>query len=316
MRSEFSSPFSQIVGVSKSIRKVCEQARQVSRTTATVLLLGDSGTGKELFARAIHEASGRSRGMIVGLCSSLRGELAEVILHGQEFHHNDSRAKGFPKPGWFEQADGSSLFLDEVAEIPLQVQPSLLRALQERQVQRWLGHEWIPTRFRLIAATNRNLEAMVNDGEFREDLYYRLNVVPLRIPALRDRREDIPLLAIHFLGYFCKLHERQRRLKDGVVEHLMQYAWPGNVRELSNAIERGVLLSVDETIVIEDLGLGKEVVHRDRTSISRFDASEAEVLRQAIEENGGNRAKTAKALGISARNLRYKVARLRRLGLL
>jgi DNA-binding NtrC family response regulator len=226
---------------------------RIARLPSPVLILGETGTGKELLARRIHNLSSRTGDFVIGNCANLRGELAEVMLHGQEIHHNDPRARGYPKPGWFEQADGGTLFLDEIGDLPLEAQASLLRVLQERQVRRLLGDEWIPVDFRLVAATNRDLEIDLASNAFRRDLYFRLCAFAVKVPPLRQRRMDIPRLVEHFRCKYNSLFLRSVALSPDIVAFLSNRDYPGNIRELENIVQRFVALSLSDDPSIDEL---------------------------------------------------------------
>ncbi|EKT53460.1 sigma 54-interacting transcriptional regulator [Providencia sneebia] len=243
--------FSDIIYQSEAMRNVLEQVDLVATSDSTVLILGETGTGKELIARAVHRLSDRhNRAMIKMNCAAVPSGLLESDLFG----HDKGAFTGATTThiGRFEMADKSTLFLDEIGDMPLELQPKLLRVLQEREIERIGGNKVIPVDVRLIAATNRNLKLMTDDREFREDLYYRLNVFPIYIPALRERTEDIPLLATYFTQ---KIAQRMNRKIDCIprdaLEQLTLYPWPGNVRELENVIERAVILTRGNTLNIQ-----------------------------------------------------------------
>jgi Nif-specific regulatory protein len=242
-----------MVGSSPQMLAVYEQVHLVARSRATVLITGESGTGKELVAKAIHFNSDRSRRPFVRLsCASLPATLLESELFGHE--RGAFTGALARKPGRFELAQGGTIFLDEVGEIPLELQVKLLRVLQEREFERLGGRETLQVDVRVVAATNRDLAREVREGRFREDLYYRLNVVPIHLPPLRERREDVPLLAHHFLQRFC---DENGKVLEGftreALDALVRHEWPGNVRELENTVERGVVLARKWTIGAEDL---------------------------------------------------------------
>jgi len=228
-------------------------ADRIARLPSNVLILGETGTGKELLARRIHERSGRRGPFVVGNCANLRGELAEVILHGQEMHHNDPRARGFPKPGWFEQANGGTLFLDEVGDMPLEAQASLLRVLQERKVRRVLGVDEIEVDFRLLSATNHALKQEAQAGIFREDLFFRLEAFPITVRPLRERRADIPELVQTFRRKYCAEFGLQIEFSEEIISYLSRRDYPGNVRELENLVQRFVALSTSLQPSLEDV---------------------------------------------------------------
>lgn len=241
----------EIVGQSAAIRKVLLQVEKVARTDSTVLLLGETGTGKELMARAIHNLSRRkSRGMIKLNCAALPSTLIESELFGHEKGaYTGAVAR---KIGRFEAADGSTIFLDEIGELPLELQAKLLRVLQEGQFERVGSNDPVMVDVRVIAATNRDLVKAVKEGMFREDLYYRLNVFPIAIPPLRERREDIPSLVWAMVQEFSKLFDKSiERIPKKNMETLEQYPWPGNIRELRNAVERAMILSSGATLVVD-----------------------------------------------------------------
>jgi transcriptional regulator with GAF, ATPase, and Fis domain len=245
--------YSEIIGESPEIKKVFRMVTQVASADSTVLLLGETGTGKELIARAIHNASPRKNKLMIKInCAALPANLIESELFG---HERGSFTGAFERRiGKFELANNGTLFLDEIGEMPLELQVKLLRALQEKEIERIGGRTTIKTDVRIIAATNRDLEKLMEEGKFREDLYYRLNIFPIRLPALRQRREDIPQLAAHFLRRFCKkAGKKLSTLSDKALEQLQQYHFPGNIRELEHLIERNVLLTTGDTINTFDL---------------------------------------------------------------
>src|SRR5574341_2204554 len=251
-----------IVGRSKRMREIYDAVEQVSQTRATVLIRGESGTGKELIARAIHYNSPRAAGPFVRLnCAALPQGLLESELFGHE--KGAFTGATAAKKGRFELADGGSLFLDEIGDIPMSVQVRLLRVLQERCFERVGGTKTIAVDVRIIAATHQDLEAAIARGEFREDLYYRLNVVPLLLPPLRERREDIPLLIEHFLAKYNRANNRKVRITGRVLQAMLNYDWPGNVRELENCVERMVIMVRRKLVLPEDLPLPVETVPDD-----------------------------------------------------
>jgi DNA-binding NtrC family response regulator len=246
-------PAADLVGKSPAMNRVFELIDSVAPSDATVLVQGESGTGKELVARAIHRASSRRYNpMVVVHCAAL----AEGILESELFGHEKGAFTGanYHHKGKFEQADGGTVFLDEIGEISGKVQVELLRVLEEKHVTRVGGKQPIPVDFRIVAATNRDLRALVDDGRFREDLFWRLDVVTIDLPPLRERPDDIPLLAEHFVERFCRAMSRPpARLSPGALEAIRRHPWPGNVRELQNAIERALVLGNGETIEAEHL---------------------------------------------------------------
>ena len=298
-----------VIGNSEAMRRVMDMVVQVAPSDATVLVLGESGTGKEVIARALHEASDRARGPFVKVsCAALPDSLLEAELFGYErgaFTGAERR-----KPGRFELADGGTLFLDEIGDIPLEMQVKLLRVLQEREFERLGGTQTLSVDVRVIAATHRDLRKFVDKGLFREDLYYRLAVIPLEIPPLRRRPEDVPLLAAHFAARYARDPERVPVLLPETNEALVAYDWPGNVRELENAIERAVVLSKDGAIEPRDLppSVGAGGGEREGAYLrvplgTPLRQVEALVLDQALELSGGDKQRAAQLLGISARTI-------------
>ena len=312
--------FSNIIGRSKPVREILDRIRRVADTKSTVLLLGESGTGKELFARAIHYNSPRKdRPLVTVNCGAIPGNLLESELFG----HATGAFTGADREslGLFEEAHGGSLFLDEVGEIPLELQVKLLRAIQEGEIRRLGENQARRVDVRYIAATNRDLEADVEAGRFREDLFYRLNVVPVRIPPLRERREDIPMLAKYFLDKHCEAHGRGRKiLSPELIEALMASPWRGNVRELENAVEQAVVLSEGEVLGPGDFHGSPPPTTSEvevRLPRDRFDfkgtieavtaAAERQLIDMALRKVEGNRTRAAELLGIGRRTLLYKI---------
>ncbi len=308
--------FEQIISVSEAMEEAINLAGRAAPSKATVLITGESGTGKELIARAIHYTSPRKNESFVAVnCAALSENLLESELFGHEkgaFTGADRQRKGR-----FEIANWGTLFIDEVGEIPLTIQVKLLRVLQEQTFERIGGTESISVDVRIVAASNRNLEEMIQDGQFREDLYYRLNVVRINIPPLRKRKSDIPLLVDYFLK---KYSEENNKPINGIskesMDLLMKYDYPGNVRELENIIEQAVVLSRGDLITSKDLpmtvqGMKQEFKKRDPfeegTFIERVEAFEKEMINQALEETQGVQTRAAKILGITERHLRYKL---------
>jgi Nif-specific regulatory protein len=304
--------FSHLVGNSNEMRQVYEQVTQVARSNATVLLRGESGTGKEMIANAIHYNSLRSKRPFIKInCAALPDTLIESELFGHERGAFTGADK--LKRGRFEMADGGTLFLDEIGDLPLQTQIKLLRVLQEREFERLGGTETIRANIRLITATNKNLEEAIANGEFREDLYYRLNVFSIFLPPLRQRRSDILLLAEHFLEKYEAEHgKRIRRISTPAIDMLMSYHFPGNVRELENAIERAVL--VCDTNVIHGHHLpptlqtaetsGTETRMTLASAIASF---ERDLIVDTLKSTSGNIAKAARQLESTERILGYKI---------
>jgi DNA-binding NtrC family response regulator len=245
----------ELVGQSPPMQKVLEMLRTVAPTDTTVLITGESGTGKELVARAIHNLSPRRfMPLVVIHC----GALTETLLESELFGHEKGAFTGaqYRKKGKFEVAEGGTVFLDEISDISLKTQTDLLRVLQEREITRVGGTQTIKVDFRAIAATNRDLEAKVKEGTFRPDLFYRLNVFEIRLPSLRERREDIPLLVDHFIRKYARaMNKRFTSISKPAVDILMHYDWPGNVRELENAIERAMVIGREPEIQVSDFPL-------------------------------------------------------------
>jgi len=309
-----------MVGRSAPMQELFRAIERVARSKASVLIRGESGTGKELVARALHDLGPRSDGPFVAVnCAAIPETLLESELFGHERGaFTDAREQ---RIGRFEAAGGGTLFLDEVGEIAPTMQGKLLRALQERVIERLGGAHPIPVDVRIVAATNRDLEASIQAGEFRSDLYYRINVVPLTIPPLRQRREDIPLLAEHVLARISTEAGRGKMsLAPEAAELFQGYAWPGNVRELENALERAAALSDRDELQAADLPevvvegarmatLGEQV----RAGRLGFDEAvarfESELLREALESSGWNQTQAAAQLGITRRQLKLKIDR-------
>jgi Nif-specific regulatory protein len=304
--------FTHLVGNSNAIRQVYDQVAQVARSNATVLLRGESGTGKEMIANAIHYNSLRSKRPFVKInCAALPDTLIEAELFGHE-KGAFTGADRFKK-GRFEMAEGGTLFLDEIGDLPLQTQIKLLRVLQEREFERLGGTQTIKSNIRLITATNRNLEEAIAKGEFREDLYYRLNVFSIYLPPLRERKSDILLLAEHFLEKYEHEHDKRvRRISTPAIDMLMAYHFPGNVRELENAIERAVLVCDSNVIhghhlppTLQTAELSDTVTAV--TLASAVKAFERDMIQDALKSTKGNIAKAAKQLDSTERILGYKI---------
>jgi len=308
--------FEHIVGRGLPMRAVYERVHQVSPTMATVLITGESGTGKELVARAIHNCSPRKAEPFVVLNC---GALPETLLESELFGHERGAFTGAlaTTSGRIEQADGGTLFLDEVSEMSSKTQVDLLRVLQEREFRRVGGVKPITVDARFIAATNKNLEDAVKAGRFREDLYYRLAVVPITLPPLRERPEDIPLLATVFLREFCAQYERPEKwLLPSTLQALRDYAWPGNVRELRNLVER--LVVTVQNRVIRPVHLPSTILtgeHPERSVTVPLGIPlrvvEEQIIRRILKELTSHRERAAKLLGISPRALHYKIRRYR-----
>ncbi|MEP6718949.1 MAG: sigma-54 dependent transcriptional regulator [bacterium] len=299
------SGFGRLIGSSQSLEKTLKQARAVADTSATVLIIGENGTGKEMLARAIHEESQRARGPFVGVsCAALPESLIESELFGHE--KGAFTSANYSRQGRFELANGGTLFLDEIVELTPSVQVKLLRVLQERAFERVGGTKTLTVDIRLIAASNRDLETEVEAANFRRDLFYRLNVVPLVLPPLRDRAEDIPGLAAHFAAKAAEKHGRATpQLQPALVDSLHEYEWPGNVRELENLMERLVLLDRGATLGLEFLPEKMLKVQptpgvaSDKTFEGAVTALKRRLIVTALEAENGNKVAAAKRLGIS-----------------
>ena len=304
--------FGNILGEHPSMQRLMKNVAQVARSRATVLIHGETGTGKELIAAAIHQNSKRKNQPFIRLnCASL----SETLLESELFGHERGSFTGAVarREGRFKQADGGTLFLDEVSEIPMSVQIKLLRFLQEREFERVGGNETLKVDVRVVAATNRNLKQRVEDGRFREDLFYRLKVVQLDVPPLRVRRSDIPLLAHSFLRKYAAENDRTvQGLAEDALQHLMIYPWPGNVRELENAIERSVVMCEGDLIERDDLPTS---AHGDLQNgsvmalipgITMTELERIAILR-TLDAVDGSTARAAEILGISQRKIQYRV---------
>lgn len=305
----------QMTGNSSSMRDVYRQIAQVASSSTTVLIRGETGTGKELVARAIHQKSPCVQGPFVAVnCAALPESLLESELFGHEKgSFTGATAK---RIGRFEAADGGTLFLDEIGEMSLSAQSRLLRAIQEKEIQRIGGSESIKVNVRLICATNRNLENDVKDGRFREDLYYRVNVFTIVLPPLRERGADVLLLSDYFVRKYSKLHDKEiERISTSAIDMLSAYHWPGNVRELENVIERAVIVATGDvidghdlppTLQIKDTALqGK----RNDTFDKLVAAYEKELITDALKDARGNQTEAAKMLGTTKRIIQYKVTK-------
>jgi DNA-binding NtrC family response regulator len=310
-----------LIGTSAALERVAKQARAVADTSATVLLAGENGTGKEVLARAIHEESPRRDAPFIAVsCAALPEQLIESELFGHE--KGAFTGATAAKKGRFELADTGTLFLDEIGELSQSVQVKLLRVLQERSFERLGGTKTVTVDIRLIAASNRDLERDVDAGRFRQDLFYRLNVVPLTLPPLRERREDIPVLAAHFAARASEKHNRATpSLEPALIDALAEYDFPGNVRELENLIERLVVLSASPRLGTEHLPEKMLIVASVATSDQPHAADETtlegatialrrRLLNSALQAEGGNRVAAARRLGISRSYLHRLISEL------
>jgi transcriptional regulator with PAS, ATPase and Fis domain len=305
-----------IVGQSASMLEVLGLARRVSDSTATVMIQGESGTGKELLARFIHRHSGRFQEPFVAMnCAALPEQLAESELFGYEKGAFTGATQ--TRPGRFELAHKGTLLLDEISEMPLSLQVKLLRVLQEKEVDHIGGRHPIPVDVRIVATTNRNLREMVSLSEFREDLYFRLRVIPITIPPLRERKDDLETLCAFFVDKFCPPHRVPKpRFTRRTLEQLADYSWPGNVRELENTVERAVLISDGPKIEPQHLLLDRDLnapAISEKSDLVGMTVKEMEqrLIGQTLKHVNDNRTDAAKMLGISIRTLRNKLREYR-----
>ena len=309
-----------LVGTSASMRRVYELVTQVAATKTNVLITGESGTGKELIARLIHEESDRGAGSFVAVNC---GAIPENLLESELFGHVKGAFTGavVAKAGLFEAADGGTLFLDEIGELPQPLQVKLLRVIQEKRVRRVGGNTDRPVDVRIVAATNRDLREETQRGGFREDLYYRLDVIQIALPPLRERMDDVPLLVNHFIGkYVAELGKPVQGISDEAMERILAYPFPGNVRELENTVERAVALSRGETIDADALppslldpapARGAGLLPPDGANLDELvNEYERGLLREALVRSGGVKKRAAALLGISFRSFRYRLEKL------
>ncbi|MGE5701865.1 MAG: sigma-54 interaction domain-containing protein, partial [Clostridia bacterium] len=317
---EESSSFQQIIGNSLAMEQVKKQGQTIALGNSTVLITGESGTGKSLFARAIHHSSPRrKRPFITVNCGAIPDTLLESELFGYESGAFTGASKT-GKVGKFELANGGTIFLDEIGDLSLHLQVKLLHVLQDREIERVGGTRALPVDVRVIAATNRDLEQMIADGEFREDLYFRLNVIPLYLPSLRERKEDIPLLLESALVKYTELISKQvHGFSKETMELLLNYHWPGNIRELENVVEYAINLSAGSEItpdsIPQRLRRTQSSVQESRSLKKQLDVFEKQIIERALQENGysvEDKVKVAKLLGISESTL-YR--RIRELGI-
>ncbi|MFH2013265.1 MAG: sigma-54 dependent transcriptional regulator [Pseudomonadota bacterium] len=308
--------FSSIIGKSPKMKELFEVLSMVTPTDATVLLLGESGTGKEIVANAIHQNSPRRENPYVKVnCAAL----PDTLLESELFGHEKGAFTGaiYKKRGRFELADAGTIFLDEIGEMSLPTQTRILRVLQEREFEAVGGTKTIQVNVRIITATNKNLEEEVKNGRFREDLYYRLNVIPIKIPPLRERKEDIPLLAEHFLFIYNEKNKRSiKGFEPRVIDSLINYMWPGNVRELENIVERMIIMCKDDVITLDDLpsdicGSRQEEEQSEIIMGTTLRDTEKGVIFKILRQTGGNRTKAASILGITRKTLQNKIKEYR-----
>ncbi len=303
--------FPEMIGQSAAIREVFECIRQIADTDLTVLIQGESGTGKELVARAIHNLGRRRSGPFI---ASNVGALPETLIESELFGYEKGAFSGATrrKSGWFEMAQRGTLFLDEIGEMAPKTQVDLLRVLEQQEVRRLGGSELIPLDVRLLAATHRDVQELLAEGKLRDDLYYRLNVVPLRLPPLRERADDVPHLVEHCLQRSCARYERKpKRVAEAAMRILCKYSWPGNVRQLKNCIERLIVVVEGPVIHADDLPQEMHTPPRPGTLDLEAAVQEAEkaTILAALAQCDQHRERTAQLLGISPRTLRYKLNR-------
>jgi DNA-binding NtrC family response regulator len=317
--------FRNVIARSRKMQEVLALVERVAPTNSTVLLGGESGVGKDLIARAIHQNSRRATGPFIKINSTA---IPDTLFESELFGFEKGAFTGAlaAKPGKFELADKGTLFLDEIGDVPVPIQVKLLRVLQEREFERLGGTKTLKVDVRLLAATNRDLRAALEEGTFREDLYYRLNVVPIDIPPLREHKEDIPDLVTHFLVCFAQEHQREiSGITPAALKLLMEYHWPGNVRQLENTVERAVALARGPMIEAEDVHLDTPA---SRAGSTPGDAAttasgmpflpdgmtleqwEDEMIREALRRADGNKSQAARLLGLSRNALRYRLGKL------
>jgi two-component system nitrogen regulation response regulator NtrX len=306
-----------IMGESDAIKEILTTVERIGPTQARVLITGENGVGKGIIARAIHKTSDRAGARFVEVCcAAIPDDLIESELLGHEKGAFTGATER--KPGKFELADGGTIFLDEIGDMSPKVQAKVLRVIEEGEFERVGGTETISVDVRIIAATNKDLSALIEKGKFREDLFYRLNVVPMHVPPLRRRKEDIPILAEYFLGVYCEMYGlKPKPVDEAVIRRLTEYPWPGNVRELRNTIERMVITSRAERLTLSDLpplAQGVSIRSSDYADISTYEefkgVSEKRFFEKKLEENTWNIALTARKLGMQRSNLYKKMQKL------
>jgi len=308
--------FDNVVGHSPAMQEIFATIMRVAPTRATVLLAGESGVGKDLIARAIHfHSPRRDRPFVKINCTAIPENLMESELFG--FEKGAFTGAVASKPGKFETADTGTAFLDEIGDVPGSIQVKLLRVLQEREFERLGSNKTRQIDVRILAATNRDLRAALEDGTFREDLYYRLNVVPLNIPPLRERKEDIPFLAEHFVRKLAvETGSTADSISESAIKRLLEYPWPGNVRELENVIERGLVLAAGKRLEAGDIRLEANPRTRDSTANGflpngmTLDEHEQAIIREALRRADGNKSQAARLLGVTRNALRYRLSQM------
>ncbi|HJT00814.1 MAG TPA: sigma-54 dependent transcriptional regulator [Terriglobales bacterium] len=306
--------YKNIIAKSDKMQAVLAMVERVAPTNATVLLGGESGVGKDLVARAIHEHSNRKAGPFVKINSTA---IPENLLESELFGYEKGAFSGATssKPGKFELADKGTLFLDEIGDVPAATQVKLLRVLQEREFERLGGTKTLKVDVRLIAATNRDLRAALEDGSFREDLYYRLNVVAIDIPSLREHKEDVPELVQFFLQKYGRdAAQPVKGISAAAMKLLVEFHWPGNVRELENVIQRAVTLARGETLDVDDIHLDRPHTSNSTAPVlppgMTLEQWEQEIIREALRQANGNKSQAARALGLSRNALRYRLSQM------
>jgi DNA-binding NtrC family response regulator len=305
-----------IVGRSPAMQQIFSSVMRVAASRATVLLAGESGVGKDLIARAIHfHSPRRDRPFVKINCTALPENLMESELFGYE--KGAFTGANMSKAGKFEQADTGTVMLDEIGDVPGNIQVKLLRVLQEREVERLGSNKTLHIDVRVIAATNRDLRAALEDGTFREDLYYRLNVVPIEIPPLRERKEDIPYLVRFFVDKLARENGGHvRGITDAAIDKLMQYSWPGNVREIENVIERSIVMTTGDKLDADDIRLDMNLRTRPHAGEAglpegmSLDQYEQELIRNALKQANNNKSQAARILGLTRNSLRYRLTQM------
>lgn len=317
LRQELDSryQFDNLIGRSPAMREIFHTISRVAPTRATVLLAGESGVGKDMIAHAIHQHSPRKNHPLTKInCTAIPENLMESELFGYE--KGAFTGANTSKPGKFEQAEGGTVFLDEIGDVPASIQVKLLRILQDKQFERLGSNETRSIDVRVIAATNVDLRAALEQGTFREDLYYRLNVVPLNVPPLRERKEDIPFLAEHFVQKLAKdLGSPIAAISPGAIDRLLEHHWPGNVRELENTLERSIVLATGDVLKPEDIRI--EMPRGNSSHPPSFlpegltlDQWEQTIIREALRRSNGNKSQAARLLGLTRNALRYRLSQM------
>lgn len=312
---DFSNNESGFIAVDVKTKKLAEIAKKVAMTDATLMITGESGTGKEVIAQYVHAQSKRKDGPFVAInCAAIPDNMLEATLFGYEKGAFTGAYSSMP--GTFEKAQGGTILLDEISEMDLSLQAKILRVLQEREVERLAGKQLIKLDVRVLATSNRNLKKEVQEGRFREDLYYRLNVFPLCVPPLRDRTADILPIAYSLLKKYSD--GTGKKFNESAEKKLIEYPWPGNIRELDNVVQRACILSTTEFINEDDVDFGEYQMAEDKTSDTSKKKSlkgeQYKLIESVLNELNGNRKEAAKRLGVSERTLRYKISQMKDLG--